>query len=134
MTREQEVHELIRQLKIKAADPKVLAKLEEHIDEMTGEIETLKMAVSTPDVSDRWVKFGMTRTEARIMRILEHAGPKGTNREVIYSTLYFARPNRDDLPEIKIIDVFMVRIRKKLQGTSFSVKTIWGSGYILTTA
>lgn len=36
-----------------------------------------------------------------------------------------------DLPGIKIIDVFICKIRKKLKPHGISISTIWGQGYYL---
>lgn len=37
----------------------------------------------------------------------------------------------DDEPDMKIIDVFICKMRKKLKGMGFEVRTWWGRGYSL---
>lgn len=37
----------------------------------------------------------------------------------------------DDDPDIKIVDVMVCKIRKKLEGMPVSIVTIWGQGYRL---
>jgi two-component system cell cycle response regulator CtrA len=51
-------------------------------------------------------------------------------KEVFLSHLYGGM----DEPEIKIIDVFICKIRKKLAGASNGkdyIETVWGRGYLL---
>jgi DNA-binding response OmpR family regulator len=40
----------------------------------------------------------------------------------------------DHEPEMKIIDVYIHKLRKKLRGTGVDIETIWGQGYRLTAA
>ncbi|WCA57549.1 winged helix-turn-helix domain-containing protein [Agrobacterium tumefaciens] len=35
----------------------------------------------------------------------------------------------DDEPEIKIVDVYVCKLRKKLKPLSISIDTVWGAGY-----
>lgn len=35
----------------------------------------------------------------------------------------------DDAPEIKIIDVHISRIRKKISGMTLTIQNVWGGGY-----
>ncbi|MFC3071509.1 winged helix-turn-helix domain-containing protein [Shinella pollutisoli] len=37
----------------------------------------------------------------------------------------------DDAPEIKIVDVLVCKIRKKLTGLDIPIHTVWGEGYRL---
>lgn len=50
-------------------------------------------------------------------------------REQLLSRVYslFA----DDAPELKIIDVFICKIRKKLAGLGVDIESVWGHGYRL---
>jgi two-component system cell cycle response regulator CtrA len=38
----------------------------------------------------------------------------------------------DDEPEIKIIDVFVCKLRKKMEIFGVKIETIWGRGYYMT--
>ena len=38
-------------------------------------------------------------------------------------------PYVDDEPEIKIVDVVVCKLRKKLKPLALSIDTVWGSGY-----
>jgi two-component system cell cycle response regulator CtrA len=51
-------------------------------------------------------------------------------KEMFLNNLYGGR----DEPEIKIIDVFICKLRKKLANVSFGknyIETVWGRGYVL---
>lgn len=71
--------------------------------------------------------LGLTITESRALLAL--ADGRTHSKESILSALYFDRG--DDAPEIKIVDVFICKIRRKLQGTGIVIETIWGVGYHL---
>lgn len=45
---------------------------------------------------------------------------------------YMLGRGADDEPELKIIDVFVSRLRKKLSGTGIEIFTQWGVGYRMT--
>lgn len=40
-------------------------------------------------------------------------------------------PMVDEEPEIKIVDVYVCKIRRKLKHTSIEIQTVWGDGYRL---
>lgn len=46
-------------------------------------------------------------------------------------TLAYSDKVDADLPDIKIIDVFVCKIRKKLKPFGFGITTIWGRGYAI---
>jgi hypothetical protein len=48
-------------------------------------------------------------------------------RTALHTVLFGARPNCDQ-PEIKLIDVQMVKVRKALEKVGVEVRTEWGSG------
>jgi two-component system, cell cycle response regulator CtrA len=49
-------------------------------------------------------------------------------KEMILTALY----NGMDEPQAKIIDVFVCKMRKKLQSFGIEISTLWGRGYYLT--
>jgi len=54
---------------------------------------------------------------------------RAVTKEGILDELYAIRP--DAAPEIKIIDVFVCKLRKKLKPLGLDLKTHWGRGYSL---
>lgn len=73
----------------------------------------------------------LTRQEFAVFTDL-HAAKGGvrTKEQLLAAVTSFI----DDAPEIKIVDVFICKIRKKLDGLGLSILTIWGAGYRLAPA
>lgn len=73
----------------------------------------------------------LTRKEYDILELLAHRQGKIVSRDAILTQLY----NGHDEPEIKIIDVFICKLRRKLSLASTRghnyVVTAWGRGYTL---
>lgn len=72
--------------------------------------------------------FGLTANEERVLGAL--LASETCSKERIMSAIYFDR--HDDLPEIKIIDVFVCKLRRKLANFGVQITTIWGRGYMLS--
>lgn len=73
------------------------------------------------------IEWRLTPAEARVFQHL-------TSRDVatkqsIMTALYSDRA--DDEVEIKIVDVFVCKMRKKLTPFGVGITTIWGTGYAL---
>lgn len=97
------------------------------------EIETLRERVRqledalVPDAVTVPIEWRLTSSEARLFAFL-------TTREVatkaaIMQALYSDRPDED--PEIKIVDVFICKLRKKVVPFGVDIETVWGRGYTL---
>lgn len=69
--------------------------------------------------------FGLTLTEARVVVVLLDGAVH--RREAIHDAAYGAEPGGG--PELKIIDVFITKIRKKLTTRLVEIKTIRALGY-----
>lgn len=76
------------------------------------------------------VYLGLTSAEARVFGALMKR-PTWTKEQLMVA-LYSDRP--DDPPEIKIVDVFICKLRKKLRPIGVDIETLWGQGYRLTPA
>lgn len=73
----------------------------------------------------------LTKVEARLLIAL--ARRSGClSKEVLYSELYSSRAPAD-MPEPKIVDVFVCKLRAKLAvlGAKEAISTVWGRGYQL---
>ncbi len=70
-----------------------------------------------------------TRREYAILELLSLRKGSTLTKEMIMSHLYGGM----DEPEIKIIDVFICKLRKKLSagGCENLIETVWGRGYLL---
>ncbi len=69
----------------------------------------------------------LTRSEYAILEILALRQGKIVTKEMLLNHLYGGR----DEPEIKIIDVFMCKIRRKLVARPDLIRCVWGRGYML---
>ena len=75
------------------------------------------------------VHFGLSRSEGTIFGLLVK-NPLVT-KEMALSGLYL---HKQDEAEIKIVDVYVCKIRKKLKAWDIQVETVWGQGYRLAPA
>lgn len=75
-----------------------------------------------------WPLFlGLTPHEGKALGALMRREMQ--SKESLWLALYGMRP--DDGPEIKIIDVFICKMRKKLTRFGITIDTLWGQGYRL---
>lgn len=76
-----------------------------------------------------WPGMRLSKQEARLLHHLDLRDGKVATKEALMAALYHEEPG--DWPEIKIIDVFVCKLRKKLEETPFSIVTVLGVGYRL---
>ena len=72
----------------------------------------------------------LTSKEYQILELLTLRKGTSVTKEMFLTNLYGGM----DEPEIKIIDVFICKMRKKLANVSLSknyIETVWGRGYVL---
>jgi two-component system, cell cycle response regulator CtrA len=88
----------------------------------------VNLDAKTVDVQSRRVH--LTGKEYRMLELLSLRKGTTLTKEMLLNHLYGGM----DEPEIKIIDVFICKIRKKLADASPDrnyIETIWGRGYVL---
>jgi two-component system, cell cycle response regulator CtrA len=86
--------------------------------------------VDAKTVHIKQVRVNLTGKEYRMLELLSLRRGTTITKEMFLSQLYGGM----DEPEIKIIDVFMCKIRKKLaiaSGGKDYIETVWGRGYLL---
>ncbi|WP_315920392.1 winged helix-turn-helix domain-containing protein [Mesorhizobium sp. SP-1A] len=71
----------------------------------------------------------LTQQEHAVLTALQMASPRIRSREQLLADLYQLRC--DEEPEIKIIDVWVCKLRKKLKPLGINIDTVWGRGYRL---
>ena len=74
--------------------------------------------------------FGFTGAEARVFGVLMRRDI--ATKEMVMHGLYADRADND--VEIKIVDVFICKMRKKLKSFAIPIDTVWGQGYRLTSS
>jgi two-component system cell cycle response regulator CtrA len=94
------------------------------------QIGDLIVNVDAKTVHIKQVRVNLTSKEYRMLELLSLRRGTTITKEMFLSQLYGGM----DEPEIKIIDVFMCKIRKKLATASNGkeyIETVWGRGYLL---
>ena len=93
----------------------------------TGE---LKVNLDTKTVEVNNQRVHLTSKEYQMLELLSLRKGTTLTKEMFLNHLYGGM----DEPELKIIDVFICKLRKKLQaatGGQHYIETVWGRGYVL---
>lgn len=72
----------------------------------------------------------LTRHEVALFEKLWASGARVVSKEQLMTAIYSL--NVEEEPEIKIIDVYVCKLRRKLKDMGFKIQTVWGSGYRMT--
>ncbi|RXF75052.1 helix-turn-helix domain-containing protein [Hansschlegelia zhihuaiae] len=105
-----------------------IAELQERNDALEAELGNLRDALS---VEYRiWIPgVHLTRREATMFGVLMKR--EIASREAIMHALY---GDVDDRPEVKIVDVLICHVRRKIRGYNVRIETCWGIGFFLSAA
>jgi len=98
--------------------------------EWTIQTGMLTVNLETHVVSVNNKPMHLTGKEYRILELLSRRKGTTLTKEMFLDHLYDGM----DEPEIKIIDVFVCKLRKKLAqatGGNHYIETVWGRGYVL---
>lgn len=87
-------------------------------------IEILTSVEKAPEIYE-----GMTKLESRIYNRLLISEGNLVTREQLYTAMYFDR-HADEYPAVKIMDVKICKLRKKLPANN-TIETVWGLGWRL---
>lgn len=92
-------------------------------------IGTLKLSLDSREVTVNEVPVHLTGKEYAILELLVLRKGMVLTKDAFLNHLYGGM----DEPEMKIIDVFICKLRKKLQaaGAGNLITTVWGRGYML---
>lgn len=105
----------------------LLVHQKNRIDTLEERIRQLEEALAPTCVPVR-MEWRLTSSEARVFAHLttrDHA-----TKQSIMLAMYSDRIDVE--PEIKIVDVFICKMRRKLKPFGIEIATIWGQGYALT--
>ena len=75
------------------------------------------------------IEWRLTATEARVFGAL--LARERATKDRIMAVLYADRPADGDVPEMKICDVLICKLRKKVAPFGVKIFTVWGSGWRL---
>lgn len=73
-------------------------------------------------------EYKITQMMARTFLVLLRAGNNGISKEGIMRRLYADRSDID-WPDLKVIDVYVCKLRSKIPSDRFKIVTDWGVGY-----
>ncbi len=96
------------------------------IDMLRERVRQLESLIVPEDVTIP-IEWQLTARESKLFAAL-------TTREVATKDYIMAavyEPGVDDEPEPKIVDVFICKIRRKVQPFGVNIETVWGRGYTL---
>lgn len=104
--------------------------LEAENDELRERIIQLEKVLTAG--YDRMPVGGLTSTEAVILAAIA-AAEAGATKSRIFDAVYAMRRG-DETPEMKIVDVFVCKLRRKLWPYDIEIETVWGWGYRMSQA
>lgn len=102
--------------------------LQEALARKDEEIARLEAALGLDFLTP--LEWRLTGSEMRLFGVL--MARESATKDALMAGLY--RDFGKDEPELKIVDVFVCKIRKKLEPFGLSIETRWGQGYYLTPA
>lgn len=76
------------------------------------------------------IELGLTPSEAGVFGVL--MARDFVTKDMVMSSIY--RSGAKDEAQIKIVDVFVCKIRRKLKPFKINITTVWGQGYRITAA
>jgi two-component system cell cycle response regulator CtrA len=127
MYRDPKADELLATIQALKAKNRELVERNEHLDFCIAEMTTIPAEMTTlpPDVM-----HALTPSQIRVLAALVEARGRMMTREGLLAAAYHDRAFAD-WPEIKIIDVYICKIRKTLEqiGSGIEVRTLWGRGF-----
>ncbi len=96
------------------------------VQALRDQVEMLQRALGTDFRPGR--RLGLTAYEARALGMLMKRGY--ARREAMHDALYFDRAG--DPPDIKVVDVWVLKLRRKLAPWGISIECVRGEGYRFT--
>lgn len=102
--------------------------LHAEVDRLQGRVEDLEAAMGMNFVTP--LGWGLTGAEMRIFGVL--LAREMATKDALMAALY--RDLGKDEAQVKIVDVLVCKMRKKLVPLGIVIETIWGQGYRLTPA
>lgn len=106
-----------------------IEKLREENEQLRFQVAEL-LGATPGDVDETDVRvLKLTPTQRTLYLMLRKNTGKCVSREGLMVAIYGGSP--DDEPEMKIIDVFVCKLREKMRrfGSPYAIETVWGVGY-----
>ena len=74
-------------------------------------------------------RLGLSSAEYKLAHLLASSSPYNVKKEALLEARRHGSLAMNDGVHIKIVDVFICKIRRKLKPHGIEIKTIWGCGY-----
>lgn len=101
-------------------------------ESLSDQLAVFSRAYVVPSIETKWDEYRLTRAETIIAELLHSKLNETVRRDSMMNAIYFSRP--DEEPEIKIIDIFICKIRRKLANSPYRILNVWGQGYCMVNA
>ena len=113
-----------------AARIRAVVRRSEGIRGPTVECGRIVLNPAARQVKVNGVEVAFTNREFSILELLITRGNTVVSKETILNRLY----GSGDAPDVRVIDVFLCKLRRKLEraGAPNTVRTVYGSGYVLS--
>lgn len=99
----------------------------EAVDYLLGVVDRLLGAKTSPDpLASGWAG-ALTKSERRVLRCLMATPGCTVSKQAIYDALYYDCLDGEQI--LKIVDVFVCKLRRKMPGHAGRIVTVWGLGY-----
>lgn len=104
----------------------LVASLEAENDVLRARVSILEQELGLRNAIP--LVFGLTGTESKVLSMLMQRGFASKEQLLIAATNDITG---NKAPEIKIVDVYICKMRKKLEPFGIVIETVWGRGYNL---
>lgn len=105
-------------------------ELQKQVDDLEFQVDNLTSAL---EKHGKPYLAGLTSTEEKVAQLLRERAPNIVAKTAIFDLLYAFRHD-DETPKITIVDVFICKIRAKLDAFGIKIETAWGRGYFMPAA
>ena len=103
--------------------------LERENDDLRDRVAALEDMLGVSFQSPAWL--GLSRSEATIFGLL--LAREAVTKALVMDAIYGDRPDADAAEE-KIVDVWVCKLRAKIERFGIEIETNWGQGYFMTQA
>ena len=103
--------------------------VEQENEELRNRVDLLEQSLGITFSAPVFLE--LTSSEGRVFGLL--LSRELVTKTMVMDALYGHRPDSEDV-EIKIVDVFICKIRAKLKPWDIPIETVWGRGYYMKPA
>ena len=108
----------------------IIQQLRERIEALEFELQEMKRAAETftlPGLENT----NLTRKHRQLLKTLHKGGDRFVSHDVLMSNLYADRVASGEIPDTRIVDVYVCKIRKAIAQTPWRIENFRGQGYRL---